>query len=108
MTVLRDALGNPDLTAHVLLNAESRVENAEAAWRREQQKLQHVEHQLGVTNATLIQKLRHSDYYAARMNMKVMKERLRQTLHKCKFKLDLIERSFRRLRSGVWFSLAAI
>ncbi|KAJ7818592.1 hypothetical protein B0H14DRAFT_2601168 [Mycena olivaceomarginata] len=93
MTVLRDALGDPDLTAHVLLNAESRVENAEAAWKREQQKLQRLEQQLGVTNATLIQKLRHSDYYAARMNTKM--------LHKCKFKLDLIEWLFRHLRSGV-------
>ncbi|KAJ7686052.1 hypothetical protein B0H14DRAFT_3534786 [Mycena olivaceomarginata] len=65
MTVLRDALVDPDSTAHVLLYAESRVENAEAAWRKEQQKLQRLEQQLGVTNATLIQKLRHGDYYAA-------------------------------------------
>ncbi|KAJ7854158.1 hypothetical protein B0H14DRAFT_3085541 [Mycena olivaceomarginata] len=100
MTVLRDALGDPDLTAHVLLYAESRVENAEAAWRWEQQKLQRLEQQLGVTDATLIQKLRHSDYYAARMNAKVMKDRLRQRLRECKFKLDLIERSFRCSRKN--------
>ncbi|KAJ7757316.1 hypothetical protein B0H14DRAFT_3096603 [Mycena olivaceomarginata] len=84
-------LGDPDLTAHVLLYAESRVENAEAAWRREQQKLQCLEQQLGVTDATLIQKLRHSDYYAAHMNAK--------RLHKCKFELDLIEWSFHCSRS---------
>jgi hypothetical protein len=108
MTVLRDALGDPDSTAHVLLYAESRVENAEAAWRREQQKLKRLEQQLGVTDATLIEKLRHSDYYAARMNAKVMKDRLRQRLREHKFELDLIERSFRRSRSGVWFSLAAV
>ncbi|KAJ7753016.1 hypothetical protein B0H14DRAFT_2635656 [Mycena olivaceomarginata] len=58
MTVLRDALGDPDLTAHVLL-----------------------------------------DYYAARMNAKVMKDRLRQRLREHKFELDLIERSFRCSRS---------
>ncbi|KAJ7788818.1 hypothetical protein B0H14DRAFT_2267290, partial [Mycena olivaceomarginata] len=79
--------------------AESRVENAEAAWRREQQKLKHLEQQLGVTDATLIEKLRHSDYYVARMNAKVMKDRLRQRLRERKFELDLIERSFRRSRS---------
>ncbi|KAJ7866947.1 hypothetical protein B0H14DRAFT_3442077 [Mycena olivaceomarginata] len=99
MTVLRDALGDPNSTAHVLLYAESRVEDAEAAWRREQTKLQRLEQQLGVTDATLIQKLRHSDYYAARMNAKVLKERLRQRLRERKFELDLIERSFRRSRS---------
>ncbi|KAJ7766951.1 hypothetical protein B0H14DRAFT_3509935 [Mycena olivaceomarginata] len=92
MTVLRDALGDPNSTAHVLLYAESRVEDAEAAWRREQTKLQRLEQQLGVTDATLIQKLRHSDYYAARMNAKVLKERLRQRLREHKFELDLIER----------------
>ncbi|KAJ7689373.1 hypothetical protein B0H14DRAFT_2652810 [Mycena olivaceomarginata] len=94
MTVLQDALGDPNSTAHVLLYAESRVEDAEAAWRREQQKLQRLEQQLGVTDATLIQKLRHSDYYAARMNTKVLKERLCQRLRECKF-----ERLFRRSRS---------
>ncbi|KAJ7318477.1 hypothetical protein DFH08DRAFT_971233 [Mycena albidolilacea] len=99
MTVLRDALGDLDSTAHVLLYAESRVENAEAAWRREQQKLKRLEQQLGVTDATLIEKLRHSDYYAARMNAKVMKDRLCQRLRERKFELDLIERSFRRSRS---------
>ncbi|KAJ7898156.1 hypothetical protein B0H14DRAFT_2291491, partial [Mycena olivaceomarginata] len=46
-----------------------------------------------------IQKLRHSDYYAAHMNAKVMKDRLRQRLREHKFELDLIERSFRRSRS---------
>ncbi|KAJ7809297.1 hypothetical protein B0H14DRAFT_3481585 [Mycena olivaceomarginata] len=68
-------------------------------WRREQQKLQRLEQQLGVTDATLIEKLRHSDYYAAHMNAKVMKDRPRQRLRERKFELDLIERSFRRSRS---------
>ncbi|KAJ7705079.1 hypothetical protein B0H14DRAFT_3526540 [Mycena olivaceomarginata] len=80
MTVLRDALGDLDSTAHVLLYAESRQ-------------------QLGITDATLIQKLRHSDYYAERMNAKVMKDRLRQRLREHKFELDLIKRSFRHSRS---------
>ncbi|KAJ7354318.1 hypothetical protein DFH08DRAFT_955712 [Mycena albidolilacea] len=93
------ACNDPNLTAHVLLYMGSQVEDAEAAWRREQQKLQHLELQLGITNATPIQKLRHSDYYVARMNAKVLKERLRQRLREHKFELDLIERSFRRSRS---------
>jgi hypothetical protein len=108
MTVFRDALGDPNSTAHVLLYAESRVKGAEAAWKKEQQKLQRLEQQLGVTDTTLLQKLRHSDYYAAHMNAKVLKEWLRQRPWECKFELDLIERSFRRSRSGVWFSLAAV
>ncbi|KAF7341610.1 hypothetical protein MSAN_02058400 [Mycena sanguinolenta] len=71
MTVLHDALADTQSTAH----------------------------QLGVTDKTALEKLRHSDYYAARMNAKVLKDRVRQRLRERKFELDLIERSFRRTRS---------
>ncbi|KAJ7193765.1 hypothetical protein B0H12DRAFT_1039333 [Mycena haematopus] len=99
MTVLQEALGDPKSTAHVLLYAETHVDDARQAWKNAQQKLRRLEQQLGVTDATMLQKLRHSDYYAARMNAKVLKERLRQRLRERKFELDLIERSFRRTRS---------
>ncbi|KAF7345951.1 hypothetical protein MVEN_01617500 [Mycena venus] len=79
MTVLQEALVNPKSTPHVLLYAESHVDGARAAWQNEQEKLH--------------------DYYAARMNAKILKEWLRQRLRECKFELDLIERSFRRTRS---------
>ncbi|KAJ7224979.1 hypothetical protein B0H12DRAFT_1240761 [Mycena haematopus] len=94
MTVLQEALGDPKSTAHVLLYAD-----AHQAWKNAQQKLRRLEQHLGVTDATMLQKLRHSEYYAARMNTKVLKERLRQRLRERKFELDLIERSFRRSRS---------
>lgn len=106
MTVLQEALIDPKSTPHVLLYAETHVNEARAAWQKEQQKLQQLHAQLGVTDATALQKLRHSDYYAARMNAKIMKERLRARLRERKFELDLIERSFRRTRSGKQLSFA--
>ncbi|KAF7341438.1 hypothetical protein MVEN_01880900 [Mycena venus] len=99
MMVLQEALVDPKSTPHVLLYAESHVDGARAAWKNEQEKLQRLQAQLGVTDATALQKLRHSDYYAARMNAKILKEWLRQRLRERKFELDLIKRSFRRTRS---------
>jgi hypothetical protein len=100
MTVLQDALVDPKSTPHVLLYAESHINAARAAWKSGQEKLQRLQAQLGIADATALQKLRHSDYYGARMNAKLLKDRLRQRLRERKFELDLIERSFRRTRSG--------
>ncbi|KAJ7710781.1 hypothetical protein B0H17DRAFT_1155465 [Mycena rosella] len=57
------------------------------------------EQQLGVSETTTLNKLKHSDYYSAQMNAKAFKERLRAKLRDRKFELDPIERSFRRTRS---------
>ncbi|KAF7343619.1 hypothetical protein MSAN_01982500 [Mycena sanguinolenta] len=99
MTVLHDALADTQSTAHVLLYAQTHADAARNAWQKEQQRLRKLEQQLGVTDKTALEKLRHSDYYAARMNAKVLKDRVRQRLRERKFELDLIERSFRRTRS---------
>ncbi|KAF7372750.1 hypothetical protein MSAN_00480600 [Mycena sanguinolenta] len=99
MTVLHDALADTQSTAHVLLYAQTHANAARNAWQKEQQTLRKLEQQLGVTDKTALEKLRHSDYYAARMNAKVLKDRVRQRLRERKFELDLIERSFRRTRS---------
>ncbi|KAF8180298.1 hypothetical protein K438DRAFT_1603033 [Mycena galopus ATCC 62051] len=99
VTMLQDACVDPKSTAHVALYAETHIGSAHQTWKDEQAKLRRLEQQLGVSDATALQKLRHSDYYAARMNAKVLKERLRERLRERKFELDPIERSFRRMRS---------
>ncbi|KAF7342710.1 hypothetical protein MSAN_02028900 [Mycena sanguinolenta] len=75
MMVLHDALADTQSTAHVLLYAQTHADAARNAWQKEQQRLRKLEQQLGVTDKTALEKLRHSDYYAAWMNAKVLKDR---------------------------------
>ncbi|KAJ7726870.1 hypothetical protein B0H14DRAFT_2410351, partial [Mycena olivaceomarginata] len=91
MTVLRDALGDPNSTAHVLLYAESRVEDAEAAWRREQTKATAPGAATCVTMPPDSEASPQLTTTRRSMNAKVLKERLRQRLRERKFELDLID-----------------
>ncbi|KAF8203430.1 hypothetical protein K438DRAFT_1964915 [Mycena galopus ATCC 62051] len=83
------------LRKHVdaLFEKVTMLQDVETAWKDKQAKLRRLEQQLGVSDATALQKLRHSDYYAARMNAKVLKERLWERLREHKFEWDPIEHS---------------
>ncbi|KAJ7810972.1 hypothetical protein B0H14DRAFT_2606852 [Mycena olivaceomarginata] len=72
-------------------------DKADAARATAEKTLREKERALGVGERRALGKMSHLQYYNARMNARATKRRLRDRLRQRKFKLDLVERSFRRL-----------
>lgn len=95
-------MANPASEDHKRVYADLHIAEARKAWQTAKEKAKRLERELGITDATAVKKLAHSGYYTARMNAKVVKERLLSKLRDRKFERDPIERSFRRTRSGMF------
>ncbi|KAF8212959.1 hypothetical protein K438DRAFT_1566092, partial [Mycena galopus ATCC 62051] len=99
VTFLEETMANPASEDHERVYADLHIAEARKAWQTAKEKAKRLERELGITDATAVKKLAHSGYYTARMNAKVVKERLLSKLRDRKFERDPIERSFRRTRS---------
>lgn len=97
---LEEILTCNDSPVEECLYAEMALPDARKAHKNARDRAAQLERGLGVDDTTVVQKLKHAEYYTARMNGKALKERLRAKLRDRKFELDPIERSFRRTRSG--------
>jgi hypothetical protein len=97
---LEESLQQEDCTPEVQLYVETHIDDARKAWKKEQARATRLQQTLGIQDMTALRKLTHSDYYCPCMNAKSLNERLRAKLRDRKFKLDPIERSFRRMTSG--------
>ncbi|KAJ7469552.1 hypothetical protein FB451DRAFT_1038682 [Mycena latifolia] len=99
ITSLEESSLEDDCTEDVRMYAEMHLPSTRQAWQTAKARASRLECELGVTDLTVIRKLKHAQYYTARLNGRALKERLRGKLRDRKFELDPIERSFRRTRS---------
>ena len=104
VTFLAETLADGSNPPHERIYAELHIDAARKNLKQAKDKVKQLEKTLGIQDSTLVRKLAHSAYYEARMNAKVVKERLVSKLRDRKFELDPIERSFRRTRSGMYGS----
>jgi len=98
---LEKVLADSDSTAQERLYAEINLEQARATWTKAKEKAKRLEVQLGLTDPTALRQLEHASYYTKRANANLVKKSLLAKLRERKFKNDLLERSFRRTRSGM-------
>ncbi|KAF8132633.1 hypothetical protein K438DRAFT_2130094 [Mycena galopus ATCC 62051] len=92
VTFLEETMANPASEDHERVYADLHIAEARKAWQTAKEKAKRLERELGITDATAVKKLAHSGYYTARMNAKVVKERLLSKLRDRKFERDPIER----------------
>ncbi|KAJ7067771.1 hypothetical protein B0H15DRAFT_793738 [Mycena belliarum] len=92
---LEEILTCNDSPVEECLYAEMALPDARKAHKNARDRAAQLERGLGVDDTTVVQKLKHAEYYTARMNGKALKERLRAKLRDRKFELDPIERSNR-------------
>jgi hypothetical protein len=97
---MEEIMADTSSETHERVYADLHLPEARTAWKQAKEKAKHLEQELGIQDATVVKKLAHGNYYTARMNARVVKERLVSKLRARKFELDPIERSFRRTRSG--------
>jgi hypothetical protein len=97
---MEETMADASSETHERVYADLHLPEARTALKQAKEKAKHLEQELGIQDATVLKKLAHGDYFNARMNARVVKDRLVSKLRARKFELDPIERSFRRTRSG--------
>ncbi|KAJ7344069.1 hypothetical protein DFH08DRAFT_701729, partial [Mycena albidolilacea] len=96
---MEETMADASSETHERVYADLHLPEARTALKQAKEKAKHLEQELGIQDAAVLKKLAHGDYFNARMNARVVKDRLVSKLRARRFELDSIERSFRRTRS---------